>query len=86
MTTMTQTIRITPGPTVQTPRVVAIIEVLAQMMGAIWRTLESMGERRAAAMLREHARNCERYDPQRAQLLLDASRFSSSGRAEGGGS
>ena len=77
--TTTQWIRITPGPAIAEPRGVAMVAALARMVSAaarsVHRALEASGRRRAANLLREHAMLCRHHDPERAQLLLEASRF-----------
>jgi hypothetical protein len=77
--TTTQWIRITPAPPIESPRGVAMVESLLRMVSAAARSvhsaLKASGRRRAAALLREHAQLCRHHDPERAQLLLEASRF-----------
>jgi hypothetical protein len=80
----TQWITITPGRPVPTPRGVALLEALMKALSAagrsVLRALEDSGQRRSARVLLEHARMCEGYDPERARLLREASRFDATGR------
>ena len=79
-----QWITITPGRPVPTPRGVALLESAMQVLcaagRAVFRALQDSGQRRSARVLLEHARLCEAYDPERAELLREASRFDVAGR------
>lgn len=82
--TTTRWIRITPGPMVETPRVVALIELLAhaaRVAGrSLWRALEARGQRQATAEFLRQAAICRHSDPARAELLREAARLEPTGR------